>query len=251
MRRSQEGTAVVTESVHFFKVQHEHFYPCPRSWQAQTTMKCTKYQYSRTSPVQGRLPQQKLSTSVSLWWCFWCLVQLGRMRGLSDLMCQSQTEHNFFTDAIDFREFLSNKVYQTYHCLHLRKTGSFLATLICYLKLPYLKPHTRTHKQARITVTWLVSTYAQGSCCHYDVGAFLNNSFVVFHVVVQLCSTIQSPPQSTMQCWCSQTSAHCCPPVLPVKATSTLPLGEQHSKKNSKALVTKCLLTRCPNAASQ
>lgn len=79
MRKSQEVTAIVTGSVHFFKVQQEHFYPCPHSCQAQVTMKYIKFKYSRTSPVWGVDTTAKaFNISVSL---VVLLVQLGRMRG--------------------------------------------------------------------------------------------------------------------------------------------------------------------------
>lgn len=172
------------------------FTPHPRSYQAQITTKYIKFKYSITYSVCRMDYHSKGFELHCLRWCSWCLVRLGRTRGLSDLMFyQSYTELDASINAISFREFLSNEAHQTYCCLYLGKMGFLLARLTCCLQLPHLKPHTGTSKD--ILVIWLVSTYPRAPAATDAVQPFTKNSFVVFHVMVYLCSTIQRPPPPT------------------------------------------------------
>lgn len=128
--------------------------------------------------------------------------------------------------------------------------GSFLARLTCYLKLPHLKPHTCTSKDilqwfglwAHILglllplVMWSFSWKIL--LLHFRRRFICPQSKILLtppHIAGAL------PPLPIADHWSWQrTQLVCC---LWGSNTST--------QKNSKALVMKCLLTRCPKAASQ
>lgn len=173
-------------------------------------------------------------------WCLWCLVQLGRMRGLSDLMFyQSSTELDASINAINFREFLSNEVHQTYCCLYLGKMGFLLARLTCRLQLPHLKPHT--HIQGYIS-DLACEHVSQGSCCHRWCEAF--NEKLFCHRPYDGLSVLDDLKTSSPH-HIQLGLFHLCPLLTTGPASGQdqcLLLWEQckHMEKNPKGLATKC-----------
>lgn len=159
MKGSLEVTVTVTESAHFLKVQHERFYPCPHSCQCRALWSTL----SSNSPA----PPVRSTDYPRTGWEHPC--PLGAAPGAagqgSQPSCsyQSQTEHNFSTDAISFRQFLPNWAHHTDQSAPVGN-GLLSRQINLLPQTACLKPHT--HRSREYYSDWAWEHIFQRSCCH-------------------------------------------------------------------------------------
>lgn len=221
----KEVTATVTESLHFLKVQHERFYPCPHSCQHRALGST----WSSNPPASPVCSTDYSSTG----WERPC--PLGAVPGAAGQGSQTWCSDQSQTDAVSWRQFLLNGAHQTDQSVS--GENGLLSSQINLL------PHTAVFKPTHTEIQGILQWF--GLWAH--IPALLlplmmrsppGESFAVLHLMVYLSSMIRIPPPSTTHSRGSSTSALCWPPVLPENTTSALPGGatQDNTEKNLKTL---------------
>lgn len=88
-----------------------------------------------------------------------CAAQAIRLRSY-----QSQTEHDFFTDAINFRQFLSNGAHQTDQSVSGENGLLSMQMNLLPQTVVFKTTHTHRSREYYSDLTW--EHIFQHSCCH-------------------------------------------------------------------------------------
>lgn len=228
MKGSEEVIATVTESVHFLKVQHERFYPCPHSCQCRALWST----WSSNSPAP---PPVCSKDYPSTGWEHPC--PLGAAPGAagqgSQFSCSYQSTTSSLMPSTSGNTFQTEPMRQTSLCLG--KMGSSLARLTCYLTPPCPNPSTCRSREYHSYLAG--EPYSSAPAAANDVELSRRNFCCVSFDGLSV-SMIQIPSPSTTHGRGSSTSAFCWAPALPGDTTSALPGGatQDNTEKNLKSL---------------